>query len=53
MKLEEIVDVAIQESKTQVVIELENGQRRATKDYYFDTDKSGKNIIVIRTGRYI
>lgn len=51
MKGGELVDVGIQEQNSQVVIELQNGQRIATNRYYHDISKRGEPIIVIQAGR--
>lgn len=51
MKLERLTDISIEEPKTQVVIQLPNGQLVSTLDYKFDLSKKGDPIIIIKTGR--
>lgn len=38
-------------TKPQIVIELPNGQKMATENYYHDEDGNGKMVIVIKAGR--
>ena len=51
MKAEQLTDVTIQEPKSEIVIELSNGQRVATHGYFHDRDKRGGEIIVLKAGR--
>ena len=51
MKAEQLTDVTIQEPKSEIVIELPNGQRVATQRYFQDRDKRGGKIIVLKAGR--
>ena len=51
MKLGELTDTSIQESESHIVIEMPNGTRMSTIDYYHDQNKRGEDIIVIRAGR--
>ncbi len=53
MKASELIDVCIQEQKSQIVVVLPNGQRMATTEYQHSTDKSGNPVILIITGRKI
>ncbi len=53
MKVGELIDVAIDEPKSQLIVELHNGQRIATNSYYHSEDKSGNPVIVIKAGRKI
>jgi hypothetical protein len=51
MKAEQLTDTTIQEPKSEIVIELPNGQRVATQGYFHDRDKRGGEIIVLKAGR--
>ena len=51
MKIGELTDTSIEEPKSPVVIELSNGQRISTNDYYHCSDKAGNPVIVIKAGR--
>jgi len=51
MKAEKLIDVCISSANCQVVIELGNGHRLSTSDYYYSTNKKGEQIILIKTGR--
>lgn len=53
MKLEELTDISIELPKAQIVIELANGQRVSTSEYYHDDNKRNEPIIVIKAGRKI
>lgn len=53
MKAGEIIDAAIQENKSDIVIELPNGQRIATTGYYHSDNKRGEPVIVITAGRKV
>jgi len=53
MKSEKIIDALIQEPKSEIVIELSNGQRISSNKYIHSTNKWGDPIIVITAGRKI
>lgn len=53
MKLGELTDVSLELPKAQIVIELPNGQRMATGEYYHDSNKRNEPIIVIKAGKKI
>jgi len=47
----DLTEDLLQLDNPNIVIELHNGQRLATTDYYHDISKDNKTIIVIKTGR--
>lgn len=51
MKAGELTDTTIAQPKSQIVIELPNGQRIATNDYWHGRNGKGEPIIVIKAGR--
>ena len=51
MKASEITDATIELPNAQIVVELPNGQRVATSNYYHDDSARGEPIIVVKTGR--
>ena len=53
MKAEELTDVCISEPESQIVIELQNGQKLATKSYRHAVNKKGEPIIIVIVGRNI
>lgn len=53
MKAEELVETVLNEQKSEIVVELQNGQRISTQAYFHDTDKRGAQIIVLKAWRKI
>ena len=51
MKAEQLTDTTIQEPKSEIVVELPNGQRVATQGYFHDCNQHGEEIIVLKAGR--
>ena len=51
MKGQEIVDAVIEASNMAIVVELKNGKKLTTKDYYFDTNARGDDILVVCSDR--
>jgi hypothetical protein len=51
MKAGELTDETIQNPNARIVVEMPNGQRVATIDYYHTIDPKGNGMIVITAGR--
>jgi hypothetical protein len=51
MKAGEIVDAAITESNSPLIIEMPNGQQITTSGYSYGTDKRGDPVLIIKAGK--
>jgi hypothetical protein len=53
MKAEQLTDTTIQEPKSEIVIELPNGQRLSCQGYYHASNTRNEKITVLKTGRIL
>jgi len=53
VKLQELIEICLEEPKSQLVVELPNGNRLTTQEYRIDLNGRGEPIIIILTGKKI
>lgn len=53
MKADDLTEACIEAPHASIVIEIGDGILVSTTDYYFDTNKRGEDVIVIRAKRKI
>ena len=53
MKAGSITDATIDEPRSEVVVQLPNGQRMSVLNYYHDRNESGNYILVLAAGKKV